>query len=240
MRSVTLLLIALSAVSITVSAQNASQNVPAEMPSAAPEPTLEQIERTRIARERAQSQTELELQRQACYQKLAVTPCLNEAKTQHNEKMQDLKRQEVSLNDTRRRQAAAQRLADVDARNSPQAQLDKAQRRGRALEEAAKKQQNRQERAASRSTQAAPSAGPPSEQVTNSARPTPPRPGAKARDPVSASSKAAHQSDLAAQAAKNRQQALSREKAVQERRERASKREAERKKPAAASLPVPN
>jgi colicin import membrane protein len=207
------------------------------------EAASEQIERERIQRERTQLNQSLEQQRQACYQKLAVTPCINEAKALHNEKMLDLKRQEVSLNDQRRRRSAAQRLADVDARNSPQTQLEKTERRGRAMEASAKKEQSRQERAAKRVP------APTSEPLTLSteankesspaeASAAPAR--AKPRDPQRAKSTPEQQAAQAARAQKNRQQALEREKAALERQAKARKREAERKKPPAASLPLPS
>lgn len=220
-------LVAICAMNTRANAQNASE--PTD-PNA-----QEQVERARIASERAALTKNLELQRQACYQKLAVTPCLNDARDEFNEKMRDLKRQEVALNDMRRKRAAAQRLADVDERNSPQAQLERAQRRGRALEESAQRERERQQRQAQRA--AAPASA--SSDAPRS-EPSAPKPSGKPRaaSPPSDGDKTA--ADRAARAEANRAQAEAREKAAQDRRAKAKEREATRTKPPAAPLPIPN
>ncbi len=217
----------------TARAQNEPKNAASE----------EQAERQRIGAERGALKKTLEQQRQACYQKLAVTPCLNEARDQHNDKMRDLKRQEVALNDTQRKRAAADRLRAVDDRNSPQAQQNVAERRGRALEASGKREEERTQRDISREAKIAASASAPI--APNAFAPDRAAPKAAllpqnpARAQRSAKTPVGERPGHAAKMERSRQQAAQREKAAAERRANAQEREAKRKKPAAQALPTP-
>lgn len=132
-----LFLIASSAVFLPVWAQNALKNPSENRPVAASSQASEQA---RIASERVQLQKNLDQSKQACYQKLAVTPCIGQAKAEHRAKMQELKRQEVGLNDARRKQAAAQRLAHLEARRLA---LDKDRGMGHQHDRAPKAKQGK-------------------------------------------------------------------------------------------------
>jgi colicin import membrane protein len=228
--------IAFSAGSIRAHAQNEPENALSNSASA------EQIERQRIAQERSSLNAQLEQQRQACYQKLAVNACLNEARDQHNEKMRDLKRQEVSLNDAQRKRAGADRLRAIDERNSPEAQLKQAQQRGKALENSAQREQQRQERETSRQAKRTTATPEPTLQATetpaNITKPEP-KPAIASQVPQLATTKPAKPAPDAANAERKRQQATQREKEAQERRARMQEREANRKKPLSAPLPTP-
>lgn len=230
--------IAISAGFIRAYAQNQPENVLSNSVSA------EQIERQRIAQERSSLKAQLEQQRQACYQKLAVNACLSEARDQYNEKMRDLKRQEVSLNDAQRKRAGADRLRAIDERNSPEAQLKQAQQRGKALESSAQRDQQRQEREISRQAKrnAAKEVGLP---TTSQATEAPaaevkpePKPAA-ARPPQPATPRPKSPAPDAALAERKRLKAAQREKEAQERRARMQEREAKRKKPLSVPLPTP-
>ena len=137
-RLIAMVFIAFSAVSMPATAQNNAQLTD--------ELAAERAERSRISQERAALQKSLAEQREACYQKFAVTPCLNKARDEHNEKTLDLKRQELLLSDTQRKRAAAARVSAMDERNSPAAQLARAQDRGRALEAAARRDERQAQR----------------------------------------------------------------------------------------------
>jgi colicin import membrane protein len=145
-----LFLIASSAVFLPAFAQNALQNPSGGMPVAA---STQANEHARIESERAQLEKNLDQSKQACYQKLAVTPCIKQAKAAHHAKMQELKRQEVGLNDARRKQAAAQRLAHIEARrlalaqNQGMAQPERASKAnaGKSPDRAARAAKNRQQ-----------------------------------------------------------------------------------------------
>ncbi len=233
LKSIAIYLIALCAVSMSAVAQNGSGNI-------ASTKQAEQMEHDRIKRERMAATLELEQQRQACYQKLAVTPCLNEARDQHNEKTRDLKRQEVALNDEQRKGAAADRQRALDERNSPQVQLEQAQRRGRALEASGKREEDRAQRQSTKQTAAASAPTSPEKSASATQPKQPSANAAQGKPPQQLAPKLAP-ADRPGQAAKmekSRLQAAEREKAAEQRRAEAKQREAKRKKPAAAPLPL--
>ncbi len=228
--SIAIINIALCAVSISARAQNGSENLQ----------LAEQIERQRISSERAVLLTQQEQQRQDCYQKLAVSPCLNEVRDQHNGKMQDLKRQEVALSDVQRKRKAADRLRAVDDRHSPQALQNLAEQRGRALEASARREEERAQRERSREAKLV-QANVPS--VAASGIASAATPAASQEKKILAGKKAntasGERSGDAAKMQRSSQQAAERERAATERRAKSEQREANRKKPAATSLPVP-
>lgn len=209
----------------------------------AAEKQAEQLERERIQSERKSANQELEQRRKACYQKLAVTPCLNEARDQHSEKTRDLKRQEVALNDVQRKRAAAERVRVIEQRNSPQAQLEQAERRGKAIQATQKREESRAERQRSREAKLAQSAGSSQSQSKGEAA----EGGASAAHQAQGKARKPHEpkltpeqrADDAAKAAQRREQAIKREKDLRERQLRLTQREAQRKKPSAAGLPMP-
>src|SRR6478609_726240 len=85
--------------------------------------------RARIDAERKQVEAEFgDLQKQ-CYRKFAVNDCLNRARAQRREKLSDLRRQEISLNDAERKRKAAERSGNLEERSSPDRQEAEAQRR---------------------------------------------------------------------------------------------------------------
>lgn len=228
----TMILIAACAVSTPATAQNG--------PPIAVENADNRAERTRIKNEREQLTQSLALQRQACYQKLAVTPCLNEARDQHNEKMRDLKRQEVSLNNMQRKRAAADRVKALDQRNSPEAQLKRTQDRGKAMEAATKREDGRAQKQASREAKLAAAANAPKVTKESKTQELSPAPQGKPRNQPVAKVAPEPRPDQAAKIEKSRQRAAQREKEAAERRAKAAERDAKRKKPPAAGLPVPN
>ncbi len=197
-----------------------------------------QAERDRIKSERDVATQMLEQQRAACYQKLAVTPCLNEARDAHNEKTRDLKRQEVALNDAQRKRAAADRLRIIEERNSPQAQQTLAERRGRALAASAEREQAQQAKQNSRPTKQTNT--PAASDSTAQAAPKQAKPTGVLNPQPSPKTAPTKRPDQAAKIEKNRQQAAAREKAAEMRRAEALQREAKRKKTAAAPLPIPD
>lgn len=204
----------------------------------------EQAERERIKRERSAATQEMAAQRQACYQKLAVTPCMNEARDMHNEKTRDLKRQEVALNDVQRKRAAADRVKAADQRHSPETQLQRAQDRGKALEATARREESQAKRKKSRETKLAEAAAqakakPPSTSPSKEDGAVVPQPQGNPRSQQAKKIASAQRTGQAERSANSAQQAVRRERDAQLRHEKAAEREAKRKKPAAAGLPVP-
>lgn len=230
-----IILVALYAVPIIAAAQKSIENT-------ADGKQVEAAERVRIRTERAAAAQALAEQRKACYQKLVVTSCLNDARDVSREKLQDLKRQEIALNDVQRKRAAADRLKAIDQRNSPQTQLNEAQRRGKALETSRKREESQVQRqsdrdAKQREREAAGSQ--PSKRDTQGAvAPAKPQPTGRPREAPPAKLKPELRPGQAEKMAKNRLQAEQREKAAEMRRVEAVQREAKRKKPAAAGLPI--
>ncbi|TAG25540.1 MAG: hypothetical protein EAZ37_12605 [Burkholderiales bacterium] len=229
----TILLIAVCAINIPAIGQISSQNS-----KKAQDQALDTQERVRINAERDRLNQELAQQRKACYQKLSVTPCLNAARDQHNEQMRDLKRQEVALNDAKRKSAAADRQRAMDERNSPEAQLKRSQDRGSAMEAASKRQESQAQREADRKAKLEAANAKPAANVKE-AKPSP-KPQGKPRSDTEPKLKPEQRPGQAAIMEKNRQQAAEREKAAEMRRAEAMQREAKRKKPAAAPLPIPD
>jgi colicin import membrane protein len=230
------LFIALYAVFITAKCQNHSEN----QKLTDSEVHQESIERTRIASERASLLSAYEVQRQACYQKLAVNDCLTQARDAHNEQMRDLKRQDVMLNDVQRKRKAAERLRAVDERNSSQAQLNQAERRGRAIEQAKQREISRAERQKSRDEKATENTVAGQKETILYPLPNLPIPiQSKPRVQIEPKLPMAQRPEQAEKTAQSQQATAQREQDAAERRAKQQQREANRRKPAAASLPVP-
>ena len=77
-----------------------------------------QAERTRIAQERRQELARQHDVEAGCYKKFAVQGCLNASRAQHRQVMDDLRRQEVLLNDQERRLRGAEQLRKIEEKTS--------------------------------------------------------------------------------------------------------------------------
>ncbi|MEO8855558.1 MAG: hypothetical protein ABI343_01085 [Burkholderiaceae bacterium] len=73
-------------------------------------------ERERIHATRSREQTKFTAQEAQCYKRFAVNDCLIEVRARKREVLGDLRRQEISLNDTVRKRRAADQLLRSDAR----------------------------------------------------------------------------------------------------------------------------
>jgi colicin import membrane protein len=230
-------LVALCAVLITARAQNTSESISQNIS----EKAQMQAQRALINTDRVKLNEDLAQQSQACYQKFAVTPCLNEVRDQYNEKMRDLKRQQVGLNDVQRKSMAADRVRALDERNSPEAQLNRAQARGKAMDSASRRDDSRAQRKAGRVGQQVEEAHTSrTEKESKQTRRTAPLvQRGKLRQQPATKTVPEQRPGQAAKMERSRQQNTEREKEAQLRREKLSEREAKRKKPAAAPLPVP-
>ncbi len=71
-------------------------------------------ERSRIARERAQVEARFSQRRRECDQRFAVTACVDEARAEHRQALQRLRREDGVLDEAQRRQRAAARLAGIE------------------------------------------------------------------------------------------------------------------------------
>ncbi len=70
--------------------------------------------RERIARERADADARFEQRRKACSERFAVTSCVDEARAEHRQALQQLRGEEAVLDAAQRRERAAARLAGIE------------------------------------------------------------------------------------------------------------------------------
>ena len=175
-----------------------------------------QAERSRIAAERSQAEARFAAQEVACYQIFAVNDCLKAAKSQRRERLSDLRRQDLTLNEAERKRRASDRVSGIDERNSAQSQQEAAAQRAESVQRMRQRQDEMAKRAADRVRD--PGSAP--------VRATKARP--EARDPIEAVPKVKpariHDSAEAVRRSQLRQQE------AQERRDRVARRLAEGRK----------
>jgi colicin import membrane protein len=89
--------------------------------------------RARIAAERKQAQARLASEEAACYRIFAVNDCLKAARARSRERLSDLRRQEVALNDAERERRAAERQRAMEEGGPVRKQQESAARRAEAV-----------------------------------------------------------------------------------------------------------
>lgn len=109
-----------------------------------------QAQRARLEESRNQEEARFTAESVACYQRFAVTDCLNKAKTRHYASMAVLRRQEVSLNDAERQLKAAEQLSRIEEKSSPQTLQDQADKRAAAQKDQEARQQRADQKALER------------------------------------------------------------------------------------------
>jgi hypothetical protein len=187
------------------------------LPARAQSPQEVQAERARIAAERSRIEAAYQEAQKACYRKFAVSDCINEARGLRNDQLADLRRQEIHLNDADRKRRTAERLRELEDRQSQQQQ----EQQGQAREKALSQQQSREDRAAEKAAASAQAASAARERAQKAARPR------ERKDPV------------LPDAAENARRHEERLKEAREHRAKVEKRQAEAKNPPKPSLPVP-
>ena len=179
-----------------------------------------QAERSRIAAERSQAEARFAAQEVACYQIFAVSDCLKAAKSQRRERLSDLRRQDLTLNEAERKRRASDRVSGIDERNSAQSQQEAAAQRAESVQRLRQRQDEMAKRAAERVRDPGSAPAPAPVRATK-ARP-------EARDPIEAVPKVKpariHDSAEAVRRSQLRQQE------AQERRDRVARRLAESRK----------
>jgi colicin import membrane protein len=181
-------------------------------------------QRARIANERNEVEAALGARQKQCYLKFAVNDCLNAAKSQRREKLADLRRQEISLNDAERKRKAAERAGNLEERSSTEKQEAEAQRRAKA----AAQENDRKVRAAEKATRRA------SDEALGA------RPGERRKDVEQANTrKAEAQKQKASEAASNAIRYQQRLRDAQAHKQAVESQSAEKKNPPAKPLPVP-
>ena len=173
------------------------------------------VEQARLRNERTAAQAARSREEASCKTRFAVTECLDRVRRQWQPVLEDLRRQEIALNDLDRKQRSAEQQRKLDDKTSPAALEEQAQRRSLALAD----HEARLARAAQKAGDAS-------------------APDGKPRDPSSAAERGGSRI-TPEQAAANAQAYERRVQEAQAKRERLLKRQAERAKPAASALPVP-
>jgi hypothetical protein len=73
-----------------------------------------ELQRSRIANERATEEAHYQQQRAECYQRFAVNDCLHQARVNRRPRMEELRRQEIILNDEERRRLASEQIQALE------------------------------------------------------------------------------------------------------------------------------
>lgn len=101
-------------------------------------PSTAAAERARIEAERSSAQVRFENEEASCYQRFAVNDCLREVRVRRRAVLEELRRQEIILNDADRKKRAAEQARRADEKSSAQILKDEAEKR------AAERQANEQ------------------------------------------------------------------------------------------------
>jgi colicin import membrane protein len=194
---------------------------------------IEAQERGRISTAREQHAKSNTQARAACYQSFAVNDCLERERAQHAVHMDDLRRQEIALNDAQRKARGAKQVQSMDEKTSAQKQADAANDRAEAL----KRTQERQDASDQKRTD--------KERKAQEVLQNPPVPR-QAKEPPATPSKqlsknnpAPNAPDKAAKAATYRQAYDERQAQAQRRKAQLEKKRAEQGKKPAVPLPIP-
>lgn len=182
-------------------------------------------EREQINAERAALEAKFDIEEAACYKKFAVNNCLNAIKLRRREAMTGLKQREVALNDQQRRERAADQLRKTEEKSSPEVLRQAAERRAKALEDTAAREDRSRQKADERIILQ-------QGEAANAAETAGKLKGSRER----AQARAERQAEIAGEVQKynDKQQEVLERKASREQRQR------EQTKPPAASLPTPN
>ena len=98
------------------------------------------VERTRIIQQRVQFEAIFEKKQQGCYERFAVSDCLRQARRERRMALDELRHQEVILNDLERQSAAAAELNRIQDNLSPERQKELDLQRQQALTETLERQ----------------------------------------------------------------------------------------------------
>lgn len=108
-----------------------------------------EAERARIQQDRMREERRYATEDAACYQRFAVTDCLRAVQIRRRETFDELRRQEILLNDLERKRRGAEQLGRIEEKASEQTMQQDAQRRAAAQQE----QKERQERTIQKNTE---------------------------------------------------------------------------------------
>jgi colicin import membrane protein len=196
----------------------------AMMPLRAQTEPADDAERTRIAAEREQADTRFVAQEKSCYRKFAVNDCLKAARAQRRERLADLRRQQLSLNDAERRRRSADRVHGLE-RSAEQREEDSAAERAEAVARRRDKQEGLSQRAAERAQA----------EASAPARAMKTQGDTRKRPAATHAAKAQPRLDPVEELRRSEQ----RQQEAKERKERVARRLQDARKPAVPPLPIP-
>ena len=180
-------------------------------------------ERERIKAERSQMEAEYSQSLRACYQKLNVNSCKDDAFKIRLQKTNALRSQERVLNDQDRKQRSAAALKSIEEKNSLETQTEDAERRARSTQQHLDKLESNLEKNEARLEKEAREA----ENLEKNAQ----------REQALRERQQAHQ-EKAATAKAEREKNLQKMQAAKEHREQVDRNRVQRGTPGAAPLPV--
>lgn len=91
--------------------------------------------RTRISEERSRLEATFTLEDTACYKKFLVNNCLDEVKVRRRDALADLRRQEIVLNDEKRKTKAAEQLQKTEDKSSSEKLQLEAEKKSQAAKD---------------------------------------------------------------------------------------------------------
>lgn len=102
---------------------------------AAPASDVFQVELDRIQVERRRQDAYYAKEEAACYQRFAVNDCLRQVRVKRRLVMEDLRRQEIAVNDEQRRQKGVEEIQRLEEKTSPAALQEAAEKREAAIQD---------------------------------------------------------------------------------------------------------
>ena len=107
-----------------------------------------EIARTRdtLAQRRSAADALYTSERAACYQRFAVNGCLQQVQRRHSDRLHDIRRDEIVLNNLERKRNAAAEMRKLEQRSSAETQEQNERDRRQRAQELADKQRDRDER----------------------------------------------------------------------------------------------
>lgn len=74
--------------------------------------------REEFAQRRVAARSTLDAERRACYQRFAVTDCIERAESAHREEVAEIRRQELALNEQERKARSAARASNLESKSA--------------------------------------------------------------------------------------------------------------------------
>jgi colicin import membrane protein len=97
--------------------------------------TTNDADRLRISTDRSRLEAAFALEETACYKRFWVNNCLDDVKVRRRDALDDLRRQEIVLNDEERKAKAAAELQRIEDKSTPEKLQQEADQRAQAVKD---------------------------------------------------------------------------------------------------------